>query len=111
MMRVAYIFSTTNSQKILDKMIIPQMIDEKHGVDVVGMMFFYDNTFLITQGCSTGDKLQKIHEKYGTLLMACDSCAIERGIEDRLVPGAGIGCFPNFYAAFSNKGIDQVITL
>ena len=110
-MKVAYVFSTTNSQKILDKMIIPQMLDGTHGVEVAGMMFFFDNTFLLTAGCSTGDRLQKIHEKYGTLLMACDICAIERGIEEQLVPGAGIGCFPNLYAALAPAGVDQVITL
>jgi len=109
--KVAYIFSTTNSQKILDKMIIPQMLEERHGVEAAGMMFFFDNTFLLTAGCSTGDRLQKIHEKYGTILMACDVCAIERGIEDRLVPGAGTGCFPNLYAVLAPAGIDQVITL
>ena len=110
-MTVAYIFSTTNSQKILDKMIIPQMLEDKHGVNVAGMMFFFDNTFLLTQGCSTGDKLQKIHEKYGTLLMACDVCAIERGIEELIIPGAGIGCFPNLYAVLASAGVDQIITL
>ena len=110
-MKVAYVFSTSNVQKILDKMIIPQMLDGSHGVEVVGMMFFFDNTFLLTQGCSTGDRMQEIHEKYGTLLMACDLCAIERGIEKKLVPGAGIGCFPNLYAALSLVGVDQVITL
>lgn len=28
-MRVAYIFSTNNAQRILDKMIIPQMLEER----------------------------------------------------------------------------------
>jgi len=110
-MKVAYIFSTPNAQKILDKMIIPQMLDGKHGVDVAGMMFFADNTFMLTHGSSTGPKLQKIHERHGTLLMACDICAIERGIEEQLVPGSGIGCFPNFYAVLGSAGVDQVITL
>ncbi len=110
-MKVAYVFSTNNVQRILDKMIIPQMLEGRHGVEVAGMMFFFDNTFLLTQGSSTGDRLQQIHEKYGTLLMACDMCAIERGIENKLVAGAGIGCFPNLYAALEGAGIDQVITL
>jgi hypothetical protein len=110
-MKVAYVFSTTNAQKILDKMIIPQLLEDRHGVEVVGMMFFFDNTFLLTKGSSTGDRLQKVHEKYGTLLMACDLCTIERGIEEQLVPGSGIGCFPNLYAALGSAGVDQVITL
>lgn len=32
-MRVAYIFSTNNAQRILAKMIIPQMLEERHGVE------------------------------------------------------------------------------
>jgi hypothetical protein len=110
-MKVAYVFSTTNAQKILDKMIIPQLLEGRHGVEVAGMMFFFDNTFLLTEGCSTGDRLREIHEKFGTLLMACDVCAIERGIEDCLVEGAGIGCFPNLYSALAPANVDQVITL
>lgn len=110
-MKVAYVFSTNNAQRILDKMIIPQMLAGNHGADVVGMMFFFDNTFLLTKGSSTGERLREINEKYGTLLMACDMCAIERGIDDKLVPGAGIGCFPNLYAALGSAQPDQVITL
>ena len=110
-MKIAYVFSTANCQKILDKMIIPQMLEGNHGAEVAGMMFFFDNTFLLTEGSGIGDKLQKIHEKYGTLLMACDLCAIERGIENRLVPGAGIGCFPNLYAALAPAAVDQIVTL
>lgn len=110
-MKVAYIFSTNNAQRILDKMIIPQMLEDRHGAEVAGMMFFFDNTFLLTEGSSTGDKLQQIYEKFGTLLMACDMCAIERGIDDRLVAGAGIGCFPNLYTILSSIDVDQIITL
>lgn len=110
-MKVAYVFSTNNAQRILDKMIIPQILEGRHGVEVAGMMFFFDNTFLLTRKSSTGEKLQEIHEKFGTLLMACDMCAIERGIDDQLVVGAGIGCFPNLYAALAPANIDQVITL
>ncbi len=110
-MKVAYIFSTTNAQRILDKMIIPQMLEERHGVEVAGMMFFFDNTFLLTRGSSTGDRLEKIHKKYGTILMACDQCAIDRGIDDKLVDGATLGCFPNLYATLAAAGVDQIITL
>ena len=92
-------------------MIIPQMLEDRHGVEVAGMMFFFDNTFLLTKGSSPGDRLQEIHEKFGTVLMGCDMCTIERGIDDKLVDGACIGCFPNLYAVLGNAGIDQVITL
>ncbi|MCL2840977.1 MAG: sulfur reduction protein DsrE [Defluviitaleaceae bacterium] len=110
-MKVAYLFSSTNSQLMLSKMIIPQMLEDRHGVDVAGMMFFFDNTFLLTKGSNTGEALRKVHEKHDTLLMACDVCAIERGIEGQLIDGAGIGCFPNLYAVLKSAEIEQVITL
>jgi len=45
------------------------------------------------------------------LLMGCDKCVHERGLDGRLVPAAQIGCFPNLYAALAGSGLDQVITL
>lgn len=111
-MRVAYVFSSTNSQKILANMIIPQVMEDRHGAEVVGMFFFMDNTFFLLEGTEMGKMLQSLHEKTGLLLMACDQCAYERGIADRLIPGAHIGCFPNLYASLRGAGgVDQVITL
>jgi len=109
--KVAYIFSTSNSQKILNTIIIPQLLDDRHVAQVTGMFFFFDNSYFLLAGTQMGEDLQKINEKYGTILMACDQCAIERGIENKLVPSATIGCFPNLYAVLGSAGIDQVITL
>lgn len=50
-------------------------------------------------------------EKTGMLLMACDRCCYQRDIADKLIAPAGIGCFPNVYAALAPAGVDQVITL
>ena len=110
-MKIAYVFSSTNSQKILNTMIIPQLEKDTHGVDVVGMFFFMDNTYFLLDGTEMGDRLNQIQEKTGMLLMACDQCAIERGIDEKLIPGAQIGCFPQLYAALGGVGVDQVITL
>jgi hypothetical protein len=43
--------------------------------------------------------------------MACDQCAYEREIDDMLVDGAVIGCFPDLYGALSGNMPDQIITL
>jgi len=110
-MKVAYVFSTANSQKILNNMIIPQLEKDTHVAEVVGMFFFMDNTFFLLQGTEMGQRLQQIQEKTGMLLMACDQCAMERNIENDLVPGAAIGCFPQLYTALAGVGVDQVITL
>ncbi|GHT01280.1 hypothetical protein AGMMS50276_28960 [Synergistales bacterium] len=111
-MKVAYVFATTTSQKILNTMIIPQLEAGHHGADVAGMFFFMDNTFFLVEGTDMGERLSKIADKTGMLLMACDQCAIERKIEKKLVPGAFIGCFPNLYSILGEiGGVDQVITL
>lgn len=110
-MKVAYIFTTTRAHKILSKMIIPQLEQGRHMVDVVGMFFFEDNAFLLQKGNEVGERLRMLSEENGMLLMACDICAIERNIHKNLVDGAKIGCFPDLYEALSGVELDQVITL
>ena len=110
-MKVAYIFSTNLAHFILSNMIVPQLEKGMHGVDVVGMFFFVDNTFLLVRGNDVGERLSNIAKKSGMLLMACDRCAIERRIDGDLVEGAMIGCFPDLYKALGEVGIDQAITL
>lgn len=112
-MKVAYIFSTQGhsvSYK-LGQMILPQLEQDAHGVEVVGMFFFEDNTYVLQQGNPIGERLAVIAKEQGMLLMACDKCAIERQIDDRLVESACIGCFPNLYGALSGNMPDQIITL
>jgi sulfur relay (sulfurtransferase) complex TusBCD TusD component (DsrE family) len=110
-MKVAYVISSTTSQKILNNMIIPQLEADTHGADVAGMFFFMDNTYFLLDGNEMGERLRQIQERNGMLLMACDKCAIERGIDEKLIPGAKIGCFPQLYGALGGAGADQVITL
>lgn len=111
-MKVAYIFSSVHSQNILHNMIIPQLETEQHGVEVAGMFFFMDNIYFLLKGTEMGDKLQAIQEKTGMLLMACDQCAYQRGVEEKLIESAHLGCFPTLYGALRGVGgVDQVITL
>jgi sulfur relay (sulfurtransferase) complex TusBCD TusD component (DsrE family) len=121
-MIVAYVFSTsghTASYK-LGKMILPQLEDGTHGVDVVGMFFFDDNTFVLRRGDPLGERLGKVAADQGMLLMLCDQCAIERGLADGepmnakpvdTVEGVTVGCFPDLYGALAGNPPDQVITL
>ncbi len=112
-MKVAYIFSTQGhsvSYK-LGQMILPQLETDAHGVEVVGMFFFEDNAYILSAGNPIGERLAKVAADKGMLLMACDKCAIEREIENNLVDGAVIGCFPNLYGALSGNMPDQIITL
>jgi hypothetical protein len=112
-MKVAYIFSTqghTVSYK-LAKMILPQLENRAHGVEVVGMFFFEDNNYVLVKGDLIGERLAKVAREQNILLMGCDQCCYERNLEGRLVEGAGIGCFPDLYAALAGNMPDQVITL
>lgn len=112
-MKVVYIFSTPNSASyILGRMILPQLETDRHPVQVAGMFFFLDNNYVLVKGNPIGEKLSKLlsEGKIG-FLMGCDQCCIERRIENSLVEGAVIGCFPNLYKKSQELGTDQVITL
>jgi sulfur relay (sulfurtransferase) complex TusBCD TusD component (DsrE family) len=120
--KVAYVFSTsghTASYK-LGKMILPQLEDGSHGVDVVGMFFFDDNNYVLRKGDPIGERLSKVAKDQGIMLMMCDQCALERQLAEGepgnctvtgTVDGVQIGCFPDLYAALSGNPPDQVITL
>ncbi len=112
-MKVAYIFV---SQKhtisyVLDKMIIPQIQEDRHGADVIGMFFFEDNVYALLKGNPLADRLQRLSEAKDILLMGCDQCCFERDVADKLIQGAKIGCFPDLYAALADNMPDQVISL
>lgn len=121
-MKVAYVFSTsghTASYK-LGKMILPQLEEGRHGVEVVGMMFFDDNTYVLRSGDPVGERLAKVAAEQGILLMLCDQCAIERGLAEGepgdcqvtgTVQGVEVGCFPDLYAALAGSPPDHIITL
>ena len=123
-MKVAYVFSTsghTASYK-LGQMILPQLEQGCHGAEVVGMMFFDDNTFLLRKGDPMGERLSIVAKKKGILLMMCDSCAVERGLASGetwpgeclptgTVDDVSVGCFPALYEALKENPPDQVITL
>ena len=119
---VAYVFATsghTASHK-LGQMILPQLEQEVHGADVVGMMFFDDNTYALRRGDPVGERLATVAAEQGFLLMLCDRCALERGLADGIpgactptgtVEGVVVGCFPDLYAALGATPPDHVITL
>ena len=129
-MKVAYVFSTsghTASYK-LGKMILPQLegstgYPDGHGAEVVGMFFFDDNNFVLREGDPLGERLSKVAREQNILLMACDQCALERGLAvgtpgspggvkaAGTVAGVVVGCFPDLYEALSGNPPDHVITI
>ena len=121
-MRVAYVFSTsghTASYK-LGKMILPQLEQDAHGVEVAGMFFFDDNTYVLRAGDPLGERVGAVAREKGIMLMLCDQCALERGLAEGEPPdarargtveGVSVGCFPDLYAALAQDPPDQVITL
>lgn len=141
-MRIAYIFATsghTVSYK-LQQMILPQLLDDRHGANVAGMFFFDDNTYALQEGNNTGERLVRVAKARDILLMLCDQCAFERrlaevkpqgeqdigwlGNDHDIGPGRGVrvngtvdddfikvGCFPDLYEALSENPPDNIITL
>jgi len=112
-MKVAYLFATSRHSVsyVLAKMILPQLEDGRHGVEVAGMFFFEDNNYVLVDGNPIGARLVAVAERTGMLLMGCDQCCYEREIADRLFPGVPVGCFPDLYGALAGNPPDQVITL
>ncbi len=127
-MRVAYVFSTAGQtiDYILGDMILPQLEAGEHGVDVAGMFFFHDNTFVLREGDPLGERLARVAGERNILLMLCDRCATKRGLADQVgeyesgraryeprnvIEGTQVGCFPELYDALGEQPPDQVITL
>ena len=64
-MKVAYLFESEHAREILEYMIIPQLEEDRHGVEVAGMMFFFDNAYMLVEGSDIAARLQKLSEKTG----------------------------------------------
>ena len=90
---------------------MPQLEENAHGVEVVGMFFFEDNNYVLVKGDPLGERLAKVAKKHNIMLMGCDQCCYEREIHDKLVEGATIGCFPKLYEGLSGNMPDQIVTL
>lgn len=120
-MKVAYIYNQPNAANYkLGAMILPQLEKGDHGAEVAGMFFFDDNTYILRKGDPTGERLAKLAEEKGILLMMCDQCALQRELAEGTpgnarskgtVNGVKVGCFPDLYEALSPAKIDQIITL
>lgn len=70
-----------------------------------------DNNYVLVKGDPIGERLAKVASEKGILLTGCDKCCYERQIDEKLVRGATIGCFPDLYGALAGNMPDQVITL
>lgn len=121
-MKVAYILNTPNAANYkVGTMILPQLEENRHGVDVLGIFFFDDNTYMLRKGDPKGERLAKVAKEKGILLMMCDQCAIQRNLadgvagkaepSDTVIEGVAVGCFPDLYAALAPNPPDQVISL
>ena len=134
-MKVAYVFTNPRAASYkLGQMILPQLEAGTHGVEVVGMFFFDDNTFVLRKGDPIGERLSRVAAATGMLLMICDMCALERNLAEGeprwcdpgtgqgrtepgvctpkdTVDGVHVGCFPDLYSALAGNPPDQVISL
>ena len=126
MMKVAYIFRNDMSATFqLATMILPQLEQDNHGVEVVGMMFFDDNVYSLSAENKIGKRLSVVANRKNILLMICDQCALRRDMASgdfsqcgsgevkakNTVDGVIAGCFPQLYGALGGNMPDQIITL
>ena len=79
-MKVAYLFESEHAREILENMIIPQLEEDRHGVEVAGMMFFFDNAYMLVEGSDIAARLQALSEKTGMLLYGMRQIAVIREI-------------------------------
>ena len=125
-MKIAYVFKTNMASTFqLSSMILPQLENNTHLVDVIGMFFFDDNIYCLRENDPVGERLAKIAKERNMLLMVCDQCAVRRNLAEGtfeqcgsgevtakgLVEGVQAGCFPQLYQALGSNPPDQVITL
>lgn len=121
-LKVAYIVNGPHAGWYkIGKMVLPQLEENRHRVEVVGMFFFDDNAWMLRKGEPYGERLSKIAKQNGMLLMICDQCAASRNLAKKVgenkyeavdvVEGVKVGCFPDLYQELSGNMPDQVITL
>ena len=119
-MKIAYLFESTNSREILENMIIPQMEKGIHGADVVGMMFFFDNCYMLVEGNDIADRLSALAEKTGMLLMCCvnvgeaaDTSGGNQLLVDLALIAATVAAHQQHAGLFSQSGqtVSNVIAL
>ena len=125
-MKIAYVFKTSMASTYqLATMILPQLENDTHGVEVAGMFFFDDNVYTLRSGDPIGERLAKVAAEQNILLMGCDQCSLRRNLAEGefsqcgsgevtpkdMVNGVHVGCFPQLYEALAPAAPDQVITL
>ena len=68
-MKVAYLFESEHAREILENMIIPQLEKGTHVAEVAGMMFFFDNCYMLVEGNDIAKRLAALSEKTGMLTL------------------------------------------
>lgn len=79
-MKVAYIFSSQNSHMILDKMIVPQLLNDNHGAEVVGMMFLQTILLCLLKEAVLATGFQKYWKRKKYFLWHVISVLLKEGL-------------------------------
>ncbi len=107
---MAYIVESPLGNYILGQMVVPQLEEGRHYVEVKGIFFIDNNVYLLMKGNPLAERLAKLSREKGIYLQACDQCTYMRNLEGAIIEEAKIGCFPDFYKAVIDK-VDFIITI
>ena len=69
-MKVAYVLNSPNAGWYkVGQMVLPQLEENRHGVEVVGIFAFDENAYMLRKGDPIGERLAKVAKEKGMLLM------------------------------------------
>jgi predicted peroxiredoxin len=108
--KIAYIVESNLGSYILGQMVVPQLEENRHNAEVIGMFFIHDNVYILMKDNPLAERLGKLSRERGIYLQACDQCVYMRNLADKLIEEAKIGCFPDFYAKVLDT-VDMIITI
>lgn len=112
MVKVAYIFTGNVKFALVKATAISQLIEGIHNAEPKVMFFLEDTVHWLLKDTIGGDALGTIAEKYGTTMIACDTCVLIRDIKkENFIDGVLVACFPQFYEICHANEVDYIISL
>ncbi|MET3981854.1 hypothetical protein ABIB62_004470 [Mucilaginibacter sp. UYP25] len=128
-MKVAYFFISPQAGLLrLVEIILPELENDQHPIEVVAMCFFDENEIALDLGNDIGKRLNVLAKNQGILLLKSvktimnhlQIASVHKTVTRRnpsecvvvtLQDGNETGCFPDFYTAAYKNLPDRIISL